>query len=90
MVTAPSAAQVLSAKIRAAREAFVKQRQKPLAGGYEIPPTAETYAHLAEVFPAILREHFSFFFTYSRQCTHTWAEGACVQCPVPVVLEDKP
>jgi hypothetical protein len=84
----PTSGQILAAKVRAARESFIKKHRKPLAGGYEIPPTAEIYDSLAEEFPAIPRQNFSFFFTYSRTCTHTWAEGVCSKCPVPVMYED--
>ncbi len=72
--------QILGAKIRAASEAWLKQQQKPYKGGYEIPTNQERYAYLSKVF-GLSPVEISYFFTYSRNCTHEWSEGACPSCP---------
>lgn len=76
----PTARQVLGAQIRAEQERWEKKHRVPCKGGYEIPPRAERYAHLAKTFNMTPVE-VSYFLTWSRSCTHTWESGACDDCP---------
>jgi hypothetical protein len=76
----PTDRQILGAKVRAAREAYEKKHGKPSGGGLLIPSRAVVYDHLSKKF-GIPPYELSFFFTYSRACTHKWSEGACDQCP---------
>ena len=81
-MSAPNAAQVFAAKVRAAAEEYKRQRRKPMGGGYVVPPSEEVNTYLSEQF-GIAPADVSFFFTYSRYCNHKWSEGACDQCPFP-------
>jgi hypothetical protein len=77
----PTDKQVLGARIRAAEEAYVKKHRKPYkGGGWIIPSRQEVHGHLSAMFDIPVRD-IGFFLTYSRNCTHTWAQGACDACP---------
>jgi hypothetical protein len=79
----PTEGQILAARIRAEEEAYVMARRKPYAGGWIVPRREEVYSHLSEMF-GMTRHEISYFFTYSRVCSHAWSNGACHKCPVPV------
>lgn len=78
----PTEAQILGARVRAARDSYELEHRKPYGGGWEIPPNKEVYAHLSRMF-GLTPVEVSYFMTYSRSCTHEWAEGACYLCPTP-------
>ena len=82
---APTAGQILAAQVRAAREAYDRKHRKPVTGGWEMPSREQVYKHLSKKFNLTSWE-LSFFFTYSRSCTHEWNEGACHLCPVPSIF----
>jgi hypothetical protein len=78
----PSEAQVLAAAIRLERQRYEEKHRIPCSGGWLVPSNKEVYKHLSEVF-GLEPNKLSFYFTYSRTCTHSW-ETACHLCPVPV------
>lgn len=82
----PSSLQILSAKVRAAREKYEKKHRVPYEGGYIVPSNMECYRHLSAIF-GMTPVEISYFFTYSRtaECTHSWSAGACIHCPVPLI-----
>jgi hypothetical protein len=83
MNTKPSKAQILAAAIRLERQVYEEKHRTPCGGGWLVPSTKEVYNHLSEVFGLSTYE-LSFYFTYSRTCTHSW-KTACHLCPVPVI-----
>lgn len=74
--------QVLAAKIRAERDSYELKHRKACEGGWTMPTRDVVYRHLSKMF-GLSEYELSFYFTYSRRCSHTWAEGACPDCPVP-------
>lgn len=80
----PTQHQVLAAKIRSAREAYERKHRKKCAGGWLVPSSEQVYKHLSKKFN-MPWQSFCYYFTYSRQCTHPWNEGACHLCPVPAI-----
>ena len=79
----PSERQVLAAKIRACEEEYERKHRKPSGGGYEVPSNKDRYKYLSKKF-GMSPVDVSYYFTYSRTCSHKWSEGACFECPVPV------
>lgn len=86
MTKQPTTLQVLAAKIRAEKEAYVDLHKEPCEGGFYVPDRDQVYQHLAEKFGLSPLE-ISYFFTYARQCTHEWSEGSCPLCPVPAGVQ---
>jgi hypothetical protein len=78
----PTEQQKLAAKIRSKAEAYERKHQEPYLGGWRMPPKSQVLKYLSKLFNMPACE-LSFYFTYSRECTHPWNEGACVKCPVP-------
>lgn len=76
----PTAAQVLAAKVRAAVEAYELKHRKVRGGEITHPPRDEVYTAVAAEVGVPFRA-ISFCMTFSRSCTHSWAKGACAQCP---------
>ena len=76
--------QIFAAKLRAAEEAYYRKHRKPHEGGFLVPPRDKVYSYLSKKFDIPFAE-VSYYFTYSRQCTHEWNEGACSLCPVPQI-----
>ena len=81
----PTHLQVLACQIRAEREAYEDKHKKPYrGGGFTVPLREDIYKHLSTKF-GLPVENISYFFTYTRHCTHKWSEGACHKCPVPAI-----
>jgi hypothetical protein len=69
------------AKVRAFKETLEKKHSRPYQGGREILITRdELYAAVEKKF-SIPRDQVSYYFTWSRSCTHPWSKGACENCP---------
>lgn len=76
----PTEKQILGAKIRTVGEKFIDDNKKPCRGGFLVPSNKDKNAFVANMFGMPVTE-VSYFFTYARSCTHSWAEGACDRCP---------
>jgi hypothetical protein len=76
----PTERQILGAKIRAEREKYELKHRRRKDGEWCFPERSKIYAHLAKTF-GISKTEVSYFMTYSRYCTHSWASGACDKCP---------
>lgn len=82
----PTKHQILAAKIRSAEATYIRKHRKPYqkGGGWVVPPREKVYKYLSKKFDMPWHV-FRYYFTYSRQCTHDWNEGACSMCPVPAI-----
>lgn len=82
----PTKHQMFAAKIRSAEAAYIRKHRKSYqgGGGWIVPSREKVYKYLSKKFNMPWQD-IQYYFTYSRQCTHEWDEGACHLCPVPVI-----
>lgn len=76
----PTEGQRRAAKVRAAVEAYKKKHRKPLGGGFLVPPREKVYTAVSKS-TGVRFGAISYCLTFSRSCTHSWAKGACDNCP---------
>jgi hypothetical protein len=80
----PTKSQIFGAKVRSDREAYERKHSKPYKGGRLVPSRGNVLKYLSEKYN-ICPIELERLFTYSRECTHPWNEGACPRCPdIPV------
>lgn len=77
---APTEAQILAAKVRAAAEAFYLRTRRRHYGGFIVPSNDECYEAVSKE-TGVCKTAISFCLTFSRSCTHPWSDGACSKCP---------